>query len=59
MHESCEVTAFLQVTYYRFSLSWTRLLPNGRTDNVNQAGVTYYHNLIDELIKNGIQPQVL
>ena len=49
---------FFQVSHYRFSLSWARLLPDGTTGNINQPGVDYYNNLIDELIANGIQPQV-
>ncbi len=40
---------------YRFSVSWTRILPNG-TGEINQAGIDFYNNLIDELVANGIEP---
>ena len=47
----------LGVNAYRFSLSWTRLLPTG-TGKVNQKGVDFYAKLIDELLENGIEPYI-
>lgn len=43
---------------YRFSLSWSRILPKGFGDAINQAGINYYHKLIDELLSNNIIPMV-
>ncbi|MGX7030230.1 glycoside hydrolase family 1 protein [Vagococcus zengguangii] len=42
---------------YRFSIAWTRIFPNGRGE-LNQAGLDFYINLVDELIANGIEPLV-
>lgn len=42
---------------YRFSISWSRLLPEG-TGKVNEAGVRFYSDLIDALLENGIEPYV-
>lgn len=42
---------------YRFSVSWPRVMPSG-TGDVNQKGIDFYNNLIDELIKNDIEPVI-
>jgi len=47
----------LGVNAYRFSVSWSRILPNG-TGVVNRLGVEFYRALIRELIDNGIRPYV-
>ena len=40
---------------YRFSVAWTRILPEG-TGKVNEKGVAFYNKLIDGLLAAGIKP---
>ena len=40
---------------YRFSISWSRILPNGKGE-VNEKGIQFYSDLIDELLKAEIEP---
>jgi len=42
---------------YRFSIAWTRILPEG-TGAVNEKGVAFYDNLIDECHRLGMEPIV-
>lgn len=43
---------------YRFSISWPRIFPNGDEMEPNQAGIQFYHQLIDTLLENNIEPIV-
>ncbi|XP_063932893.1 myrosinase 1-like [Zophobas morio] len=56
--EDVQLLKYLGVNHYRFSLSWSRILPTGYVNQVNQAGVDYYKNLISALVENGIEPFV-
>ncbi len=42
---------------YRFSLSWSRILPDGG-GQANPAGLAFYDKLVDALLEAGIQPFV-
>ncbi|NFI51946.1 glycoside hydrolase family 1 protein [Clostridium botulinum] len=42
---------------YRFSIAWTRIIPQG-TGEVNEKGIKFYNDLIDELNKYNIEPVV-
>ena len=40
---------------YRFSVAWSRIFPFG-AGAVNETGLAFYDNMIDELLKAGIEP---
>ncbi len=42
---------------FRFSVAWSRILPEG-VGKVNQEGIDFYSNVIDECLKYGIEPLV-
>jgi beta-glucosidase len=48
----------LGVQSYRLSLSWPRMFPDGDADKPNAKGIKFYNDLIDELVKAGIEPMV-
>ncbi|CAN4086650.1 unnamed protein product [Withania somnifera] len=47
--------AKLNFEAYRFSISWSRIFPNG-AGKVNWKGVAYYNRLFDYMLKRGITP---
>ncbi|XP_019445906.1 PREDICTED: beta-glucosidase 40-like isoform X2 [Lupinus angustifolius] len=55
--EDIELMKDLGVSAYRFSISWTRIFPNG-SGEINLAGVDHYNKLIDALLAKGIEPYV-
>ena len=45
--------------FYRFSICWSRIIPNGTLDEpVNEEGVKFYSDLIDKLLAAGIEPMI-
>ncbi|XP_055914788.1 myrosinase 1-like [Eupeodes corollae] len=48
----------LNVDFYRFSIAWTRIYPNGDISSRNQKGIDYYNNMIDKILANGIKPVI-
>jgi len=55
--EDIKLMAALGVKHYRFSISWPRIIPEGR-GAVNRTGLDFYHRLIDSLLKHGITPHI-
>jgi len=50
-----QIVAKMGLKYYRFSICWARILPAG-TGAVNEEGVRFYSDLINELLRHGIHP---
>jgi len=55
--EDIALFAEMGFTAYRFSLSWARILPDGEGE-VNEEGLRFYENVVDELLKYNIEPVV-
>lgn len=55
--EDVALMAEMGLKTYRFSISWSRIYPEGN-GQVNQAGLDFYDHLIDECLKYGIEPMV-
>jgi len=51
------LTKSLNLSHFRFSISWTRIIPDG-TGEVNQLGLDFYNRLIDCCLKYGLEPWV-
>ena len=45
----------IKLNAYRFSIAWTRIIPDGK-GKINQKGIDFYSRLIDELLKYNIKP---
>ncbi|MDF2944930.1 MAG: hypothetical protein K0S01_3788 [Herbinix sp.] len=41
---------------FRTSISWSRIFPKGDELEANEAGLKFYDDLINEIIKNGMEP---
>ncbi|SPJ76436.1 probable beta-glucosidase [Fusarium torulosum] len=57
--EDLDLLAKYGAKAYRFSLSWSRIIPlGGRDDPINEEGIAFYNNLINGLIARGITPWI-
>ncbi|KAI3935266.1 hypothetical protein MKW92_013254 [Papaver armeniacum] len=54
--EDVELMSKLGFGAYRFSVSWSRIFPDGLGTKVNEEGIAYYNNLINALLDKGLQP---
>lgn len=45
------------IQVYRFSISWARVMPDGEGE-INEKGLQFYDDLVEELLANGIQPWI-
>jgi len=55
--EDVDLMSELGVDTYRFSVSWTRIIPNG-TGPINPEGITFYSRLVDSLLERDITPLI-
>ncbi|MTD55841.1 GH1 family beta-glucosidase [Amycolatopsis pithecellobii] len=54
--EDVALMADLGLPAYRFSVSWSRVMPDGK--RVSQEGLDFYRRLVDELTAKGVEPVV-
>ena len=59
-HYKEDIALFAEMGFrcYRFSFSWSRIFPTGEEAQPNEAGLQFYEDFIDELLRYGIEPVV-
>ena len=59
-HYKQDVALFAEMGFkcFRTSIAWTRIFPNGDEAAPNEAGLQFYDDLFDELLKYGIEPVI-
>ncbi|WP_070042967.1 GH1 family beta-glucosidase [Robinsoniella peoriensis] len=55
--EDVDLMAELGIKSYRFSIAWSRILPDG-TGKVNEEGIRFYRELMEALLEKNIKPCV-
>ena len=56
--EDISLLAEMGFTAFRMSIHWSRIFPNGYDEEPNEAGLQFYDNVFDELLKYNIEPVV-
>lgn len=59
-HYKEDIALFAEMGFkvFRFSMSWPRIFPTGEEKEPNLNGLAFYDNVVDELLKYGIEPLV-
>lgn len=55
--EDIQLMKAMGVKAYRFSISWPRIVPDGKGE-INPGGIDFYNRIIDELIEQNIEPWI-
>lgn len=55
--DDIKIVKDLNLNAFRFSLAWTRILPDG-TGRVNEKGLDYYKRVADACLEHGVEPWV-
>lgn len=48
----------LQLNFYRFSISWSRILPTGDIAHINELGIDYYNKVINKTLEYKLMPMI-
>ncbi len=56
--EDLKQLAGLGLKTFRTSINWSRIFPNGDDKEPNEAGLKFYDDLFDEILKNGMEPMI-
>lgn len=56
--EDLHMLAGTGMNAFRTSINWARIFPNGDDAQPNEEGLKFYDNLIDEMLKNGMEPLI-
>lgn len=54
--EDCKLMKEMGLKAYRTSIDWSRFIKNYETGEVNEDAAAFYDGVVDELIKNGVEP---
>jgi beta-glucosidase len=55
--EDIDLIKQLNIPHFRFSISWSRILPSG-IGEINQLGIDHYNRVIDYCLEQGVEPWV-
>lgn len=56
--EDCAIMKDMGMKTYRTSVDWSRFITNYETGEVSAEAAEFYANMVDELIKNGVEPMI-